>query len=173
MFESNKYDIISINVLLRNNCLPRTKKCFNKYQTLLPARVAGAAVHENNSQALPVTYTDYGKCILNIATVNITYIIGIDDDLEVSEYLFDLNGGQLETLGRVLGLSHATVTNCREHDVATYRKSLVTAWLNKQDNVMEKGAPSWTTLVSTLRSGHLRQNGIADKITREKLQNTK
>ena len=96
----------------------------------------------------------------------------MDNYLEVSEYLLDLNGGQLETLGRVLGLSHSTVTNCREHDVATYRKSLVTAWLNKQDNVMEKGAPSWTTLVSTLRSGHLGQNGIADKITREKLKIT-
>ena len=83
-----------------------------------------------------------------------------------------LNGGQLETLGRVLGLSHATVANCREHDVATYRKSLVTAWLNKQDKVMEKRSPSWTTLVSALRSGHLGQNGIADKITKEKLQNT-
>ena len=141
------------------------------FQTLLPARVGGAAVHETNSQALPVTYTDYGKCILNITTVNITYIIGLDD-LEVSEYLFDLNGGQLETLGRVLGLSHATVTNCREHDVATYRKSLVSAWLNKQDKVMEKGAPSWSTLVNALRSRHLRQNGIADKITKEKLQNT-
>ena len=117
-------------------------------------------------------HTDYGKCILNITTVNITYYIGIDDDLEVSEYLFDLNGGQLETLGRVLGLSHATVINCREHDVATYRKSLVTAWLNKQDKVMEKGAPSWSIVVNALRSRHLRQNGIADKITREKLQNT-
>ena len=86
------------------------------------------------------------------------------------KYLNILNGGDLETLGRVLGLSHATVTNCREHEVATYRKSLVTAWLNKQDKVMEKGAPSWTTLVRALRSGHLGQNGIADKITREKLQ---
>ena len=137
--------------------------------------MSGAAVHETNSQALPVTYIDYGKYILNIATVNVTYIyiyIGLDDDLEVSEYLIDLNGGKLETLGRVLGLSHAAVTNCREHDVATYRKSLVTAWFNKQDKVMEKGAPSWTTLVSALRSGHLRQNGIADKITKEKLQST-
>ena len=88
------------------------------------------------------------------------------------KYLNILNGGDLETLGRVLGLSHATVTNCREHNVATYRKSLVTAWLNKQDKVMEKGAPSWTTLVRALRSGHLGQNGIADKITREKLQST-
>ena len=73
----------------------------------------------------------------------------------------------------MLGLSHATVTNCLEHDVATYRKSLVTAWLKKQDKVMEKGAPSWSTLVNALRSRHLRQNGIADKITREKLQTTR
>ena len=121
-------------------------------------------------------HTDYGKetnykCILNIITVNIS-CTGLNDDLKVSKYLFDLNGGQLETLGRVLGLSQATVTNCREHDVATYRKSLVTAWLNKQDKVMEKGAPSWSTLVNALRSGYLRQNGIADNITREKLQST-
>ena len=93
--------------------------------------------------------------------------------MEVSKYLIHLNGGDLDTLGRELGLSHATVTNCREHDVATYRKSLVSAWLNKQDKVMEKGAPSWSTLVNALRSRHLRQNGIADKITREKLQNTR
>ena len=63
------------------------------------------------------------------------------------------------------------VTNYREHDVATYRKSLVTAWLNKQDKVMEKGSPSWSILVNALRNVHLRQNGIADRITREKLQN--
>ena len=75
----------------------------------------------------------------------------------------DLNGGQLETLGRVLGLSHATVTNSREHNVATYRKSLVTAWVNKQDKVMEKGAPSWTTLVNVLRSRHLRVLGTNNR----------
>ena len=90
--------------------------------------------------------------------------------MEVSKYLIHLNGGDLDTLGRE---QLATVTNCREHDVATYQKSLVTAWLKKQDKVMEKGAPSWSTLVNALRSRHLRQNGIADKITREKLQNTR
>ena len=94
----------------------------------------------------------------------------IDEDLtNISSYLINLNGEQLKTLGQLLGLSYATITNCQDTSVAKYRESILSAWLLKQDKVTEKGGPYWSTLEKALRDPLLRQNGIADKIHKDKL----
>ena len=93
---------------------------------------------------------------------------GVDDLLQIHKYLRDLNKKELSTLGQVLGLSHATVTNRREGSSASeYCDNILVAWLLGQDRVLKSGKPSWRTLIRALRSNHLRHNGIADKIERE------
>ena len=95
------------------------------------------------------------------------YFADIDDEIEVSEYLTCLNKEELKILGKILGLSHATVTNRFDSSVAVYLSSIVEAWLLKQDKVAEKGGPSWSSLEAALRHVLLGHNGIADKIHRE------
>ena len=92
---------------------------------------------------------------------------GIGDILEVSTYLKHLDKEELKTLGKILGLSHATVTNHFDSSLQKYRDSILEAWLFKRDKVEEKGGPRWTTLETALRDVLLRHTGIADKIHRK------
>ena len=85
----------------------------------------------------------------------------------MSRYLTSLNKEELEILGELLGLSYTTVTNNKDRSLAVYRSSVVRAWLLKQDDVAEKGGPSWSTLEAALRDELLGHNGIADNIHRE------
>ena len=57
----------------------------------------------------------------------------IDDDFTtVSHYLLDLNGDELDILGRILGLSNATVTEYQHCSLMKFRDSIVKAWLLKK-----------------------------------------
>ena len=91
----------------------------------------------------------------------------MDDLLQIHKYFGDLNKRELSTLGQVLGLSHATVTNSQEGSTVSYCDNILVAWLLGQDQVLKSGKPSWRTLIRALRSNHLCHNGIADKIERE------
>ena len=104
--------------------------------------------------------------VLSIAVIVFILHAGVNDLLNVCGYLLNLTAHQIETLGRILGLHDATVTNSRGADVAERRNSIMRAWLLKQDNVKET---SWSALETALRSPHLGQNGIADTIRREEV----
>ena len=103
---------------------------------------------------------------MSIAVIVFILHAGVNDLLNVCGYLLNLTAHQIETLGRILGLHDATVTNSQGASVAERRNSIVRAWLLKQDNVKET---SWSALVTALRNKHLGQNGIADTIRRERL----
>ena len=95
---------------------------------------------------------------------------GIDDDLiDIAHYLLHLDEDELETLGQILGLSYATITNYKDTNQRKYCRNILKAWLLKQDRVAEKGGPRWSTLERALRDPLLGQNGIADKIHQERL----
>ena len=42
------------------------------------------------------------------------------------------------------------------------------AWLRKEDQVTEKGDPSWKVFVNALKHPRVGQSGIADKIAKDK-----
>ena len=46
--------------------------------------------------------------------------------------------------------------------------NVITAWLNKVDDVTKNGTPSWSTLVAALRNPRIGQMGIANKIAEDK-----
>ena len=103
------------------------------------------------------------------------------------KYLSPLTKQEIKTLGLLLGLSNATVTNSSNDPADQYLDDVITAWFNEKDGVAEKGKsaalfsfvlyysenagiPSWNLLESTLKNDLLRHNGIARKIRMEKLQ---
>ena len=69
-------------------------------------------------------------------------------------------------LGLILGLLHTTLTN-----IETHRKDkpddcmmdMLAAWLKQQDNVSQKGVPSWLVLQAALR--RMGENELADRIS--------
>ena len=88
----------------------------------------------------------------------------------MSGYLCDLDKQQLKSLGLLLGLSSRTVNNMYDCSATTYRDSIVTAWLRRQDNVLEKGLPSWEALVAALEHKQMRLRGDAGRIRDDKLK---
>ena len=69
---------------------------------------------------------------------------------------------QIYNLGLVLGLRQTKVKTLK--DSPTFLDDVITAWLRKEDQVAEKGEPSWRVLVNALKHHRVGQTGIANKI---------
>ena len=86
----------------------------------------------------------------------------------MSGYLYNLGKSDVKTLGLLLGLNLITVSNTFEgSSQKIYLDSILEAWFRKQDDVLQKGCPSWRVLVVALEDKQLRQNGIAAEIRRD------
>ena len=70
-------------------------------------------------------------------------------------------------LALVLGLSEHRAKSMRES--ATFLNDVVVAWLQKTDQVMKRGVPTWQRLVEALKDKTVGQNGIASTIATDKL----
>ena len=94
----------------------------------------------------------------------------LKDMVTVRGYLIDLDKEEIHTLGLILGLHRGTLSNKYEgSSKVNYLDDVLTAWLRKQDDVEEKGVPSWATLATALEDQQLRQTGVAKKIRKERL----
>ena len=71
-------------------------------------------------------------------------------------------------LGLVLGMRQTKAKALM--DSPTFLDDVVTAWLRKEDQVSEKGEPSWTVLVNALKHRRVGQTGIADNIAKDHLR---
>lgn len=82
---------------------------------------------------------------------------------DIKGYLVTLGRENVINLGLVLGLRFATL-----RDLPTdFLNHMITLWLDKADDVLSKGEPSWRSLIQGLRSNQVRQNGIANTIARD------
>ena len=70
-------------------------------------------------------------------------------------------------LGIVLGLRQNNVKTLKGSD--TFLDDVITAWLRKEDQVAEKGEPSWTVLIDALKHRRVGQTGIANNIAKDHL----
>ena len=70
-------------------------------------------------------------------------------------------------LGIVLGLRQNKVKTLKDSD--TFLDDVITAWLRKEDQVAEKGEPSWTVLIDALKHRRVGQTGIANNIAKDHL----
>ena len=71
---------------------------------------------------------------------------------------------QIYNLGLVLGLRHSKLKTMM--DSATFCDDVIAAWLRKEDEVLERGKPSWTVLVDALKRCRVGQTGIANTIAK-------
>ena len=82
-------------------------------------------------------------------------------------YLTEIEKTKILKLGLVLGLSHAKLKASMDSEI--FLSDVIAAWLRKEDYVEEKGEPGWNTLVNALKHSTVKQEGIAKKISRDKL----
>lgn len=76
---------------------------------------------------------------MQINTMDVTISTAAEDMLSLSKYLFLLSKEEIKTLGRLLGLSHSTVTDYYDSPRIKYLDSILTAWLKTRDKVLEHG----------------------------------
>ena len=55
----------------------------------------------------------------------------------------------IHSLGISLGLYHCHLKDMRSSE--TFRDDMIDAWLQKEDNVLKRGVPTWETLTKALR----------------------
>ena len=87
----------------------------------------------------------------------------VNDLCDVLAVIHDLN--DWKDLGLQLGLLYSTLK-----DIETYRRGklsecridMLSAWLQQQDNVSQRGVPSWSVLRAALQS--MGEHEIADRI---------
>ena len=81
----------------------------------------------------------------------VLHYTGIDDLFEVKMKLKNLNDWQ--SLGLALGLLYPSLKKIDEDQRGKTDKcimEMLVAWLNQQDNVCQKGVPSWSVLKAAL-----------------------
>ena len=74
---------------------------------------------------------------------------------------------ELRDLFRDLGLANATLQNhFEDYGLKKYAEDLLHAWINKRDDVLKKGGPTWENLKTALsEKGH---NGAVEEIRKLK-----
>lgn len=72
-------------------------------------------------------------------------------------------------LGLALGLLPHTLDTIQSQnaDPSTCRRTMLTDWLKKKDQVPQNGSPSWRTLVIALRSATVNREDIANDIAQK------
>ena len=95
------------------------------------------------------------------------FYLTLSDLLSITDYLLDMEKSHIYNLGVVLGLKQTKVKTLKDSD--TFLDDVITAWLRKEDQVTEKGEPSWTVLVNALKHRRVGQTGIAKTIANNRL----
>ena len=91
---------------------------------------------------------------------------GESDMLAIKAYLGGMENTKILELGMALGLNYTKLKNKMNFD--TFRLDTIHAWLQKEDNVLNVGNPTWRTLVNVLNSEEVGQTGIAAEIAKHK-----
>ena len=83
---------------------------------------------------------------------------------DIAGYLCRMDTEKVLSLGVELGLRFISLKN--KMNSATLLHDTIHAWLQKEDDVMKTGKPTWKTLVKALNS--IGQTGIATEIEKKK-----
>ena len=90
----------------------------------------------------------------------------IGDLVEVTKYLLELDQTAIHSLGLTLGLYYPHLNKMETSK--RFRDDVIAAWLQKEDQVLRMGTPTWETLVKALRDPRVNQTGVANKIEADK-----
>ena len=112
-------------------------------------------------------------CMYIIHYVYLGEVLDIGDLVDVTDALkrHDVSNSVWRDLGLHLGILQSTLEDIddkRRGSPAECMYDVLSCWVERQDKVMERGVPSWNTLVHTLEYVN---KAAADSITSEKCKN--
>ena len=91
---------------------------------------------------------------------------GIEDLADITSYLHQPDKTTVFNLGLVLGLNYNRLKIMI--DSQTFLQDTLAGWLEKVDQVLQTGVPTWRRLVEALKDPRVGQNGLASKIEQDK-----
>ena len=93
------------------------------------------------------------------------------DDARLHDLMCETTNVTLEWyhLGLALGLLQRTldVIKTQSADLRTCQCTMLAEWLKQKDQVLQKGRPSWRTLVKALRSSSVNRVDVANDIAKK------
>ena len=89
----------------------------------------------------------------------------MQDLVDITEPLVEMEKNQIHQLGLVLGLNHTKLKTKMESS-STFLEDVIAAWLRQEDSVKMRGEPSWMVLIDALKIPRVGQMGIAAKIAK-------
>ena len=104
----------------------------------------------------------WNKCTLYLLHLFFYINSAIGDLVEVTKYLLELDHTDIHNLGLNLGLYYPRLTKMETS--RRFRDDVIAAWLQKEDQVLKMGIPTWETLVKSLRHSRVKQTRVANKI---------
>ena len=94
--------------------------------------------------------------------------VGIENLLDITNYLHQLDRRTVLNLGLVLGLTNFRLSAIMGYP--TFLQNMLAAWLERVDRlVLQTGVPTWKRLVEALKDARVGQNELASKIEQDKL----
>ena len=85
---------------------------------------------------------------------------------DISSYLRRMEKVKILELGMALGLKFIDLRNKMNSETFLY--DTIYSWLQKEDDVIKKGNPTWRTLINALNSKEIGQTGTAAEIVKNK-----
>ena len=95
---------------------------------------------------------------------------GVEDLADIASYLHSLDISTVFNLGLVLGLDYIRLKEMMGS--WTFLQDMLANWLEKVDQVLSTGVPTWKRLVEALKDPRVGQAGLASKIEQKKLHGT-
>ena len=90
----------------------------------------------------------------------------MEDLADIMSYLYQLDKTTVFNLGLVLSLKYNRLKTMM--DSQTFLQDMLAGWLEKVDQVLQTGVPTWKRLVEALKDPRVGQNGVASKIEQDK-----
>ena len=87
---------------------------------------------------------------------------------DLLDYLHSLDREVVLNLGLILGLNFNRLQ--RMTDSPNFLQEMLAGWLQRVDEVLKAGVPTWKRLVEALKDKRVGHNGIASKIQQDKLK---
>ena len=102
------------------------------------------------------------------SSVTVCFVLHLaqEDIPDVSDYFSNLNAPHLFNLGLGLGISYTHLKDMEK--MSSFRADLAAEWIEGVDQVKKKGKATWRRLVEALRAPRVAQNGLAEKIEKER-----
>ena len=92
--------------------------------------------------------------------------VDINELVDITSYLHSLDRTAVFNLGLVLGLGYERLKAMM--DAPTFLQDMLAGWLQKVDQVLKKGVPTWRRLAEALKDPRVGQNGLAREIESNK-----